>query len=97
MVFVWVIVFLVDHEKGVRDQWGTMVKVGDREGLCRPFARYKTRLFSAQNVMVDGSTGQAFTHEVKRLLDAGVEEAKRSELHAFAVIPKCWVVERSFA
>jgi len=31
------------------------------------------------------------------LLGAKVEVAKRSELHKFVVIPKRWVVERSFA
>ena len=30
-------------------------------------------------------------------LGATVEVVKRSELHTFAVIPKRWVVERSFA
>jgi transposase len=31
------------------------------------------------------------------MLGAAVEVAKRNELHQFAVIPKRWVVERSFA
>ena len=31
------------------------------------------------------------------MLGATVQIAKRSELHKFAVIPKRWVVERSFA
>jgi len=33
----------------------------------------------------------------KDLIGADVEVAKRNELHTFAVIPKRWVVERSFA
>lgn len=31
------------------------------------------------------------------MLGAEVEVVKRSELHQFAVMPKRWVVERSFA
>jgi len=47
---------------------------------------------------VDGGyTREAFADAVKGLLDAGVEVAKRSELHTFAVIPKRWGGERSFA
>ena len=50
------------------------------------------------NILVDGGySGEKFAEEVKELLDAKVEVAKRSELHTFAVIPKRWVVERSFA
>jgi transposase len=33
---------------------------------------------------------------IKNSIGATVEVAKRSELHTFAVIPKRWVVERSF-
>ena len=36
------------------------------------------------------------TLAVKGLIGANVEAAKRSELHTFAVIPKRWIVERSF-
>jgi transposase len=48
--------------------------------------------------MVDGGyTGKAFANTVKALLGASVKVAKRSELHTFKVIPKRWIVERSFA
>ena len=48
--------------------------------------------------MVDGGyTGKPFADATKRILNAEVEVAKRTELHTFAVIPKRWVVERSFA
>lgn len=52
----------------------------------------------AEKVLVDGSyTGETFAKEFKDLLGAEVEVAKRSELHNFVVIPKRWVVERSFS
>ena len=52
-----------------------------------------------QKIRVDGGgyTGKPFADEIKRILKADVDVAKRHELHTFAVIPKRWVVERSFA
>jgi transposase len=43
-----------------------------------------------------GYAGEKFAGSVKELLGAEVEIPKRSELHTFVVIPKRWVVERSF-
>ena len=34
---------------------------------------------------------------MQSLLGASVEVVKRNEMHTFAVLPKRWVVERSFA
>ena len=57
----------------------------------------KKNLSEVVNLMVDGGyTGEKFANSVKELIGASVEVAKRSELHKFAVIPKRWVVERSF-
>ena len=44
-------------------------------------------------------SGIPHTHHFKNvgLLGASVEVVKRSELHTFVVLPKRWVVERSFA
>ena len=44
-----------------------------------------------------GYTGEPFATSVKEILGAEVEIAKRNELHKFEVIPKRWVVERSFS
>ena len=47
--------------------------------------------------LVDGGyTGDGFASEVKELTGAVVEVAKRNELHKFEVIPKRWIVERTF-
>lgn len=76
----------------------TTANVTDREGAVQAFSLHRDKLSDVQNVMVDGSyTGESFANEVKRLLGAGVKVAKRNELHAFTVIPKRWVVERSFS
>jgi transposase len=75
----------------------TTANITDREGALQAFSLHCSRLSEVKKVMVDGGyTGKPFADEVKRILNAEVEVAKRSELHTFAVIPKRWVVERSF-
>ena len=62
--------------------------------------RCKDGLSEVKSVLVDGGyTGEAFAQGVKEVLceTVTVQIAKRSELHKFALIPKRWVVERSFA
>lgn len=44
-----------------------------------------------------GYTGEPFAQGVRVMLGARVEVVKRTELHQFKVMPKRWVVERSFA
>ena len=51
-----------------------------------------------KTALCDGTyEGINFANAIKKLVGANVEVAKRSELHTFAVIPKRWIVERSFA
>ncbi len=57
----------------------------------------KEHLSEVKNLLDGSYTGDPFTTAIKATLGARVEIAKRSELHKFAVIPKSWVVERSFA
>lgn len=67
----------------------------DRAGAIEMFgdAKNKERLQEVKNVLVDGGySGENFANEIKNFLGAGVEVAKRNELHKFAVIPKRWVV-----
>ena len=55
-------------------------------------------LNQVQKVLVDGGcTGKPFATAVQGLLGAAVEVVKRNKLHTFVVLPKRWVVERSFA
>lgn len=62
------------------------------------FELHKYGLSKVLNVLADGGyTGDKFAQETKGILGCGVEIAKRNELHKFVVIPKRWVVERSFA
>ena len=76
----------------------TTADVTDRAGALAMFEQSRADLSRVQNVMVDGGyTGRPFAAEVQNLLGASVEVVKRNELHTFVVLPKRWVVERSFA
>ena len=69
----------------------------DREGAVETASRSKDALSEVKNLLVDGGyTGEKFATQIKDVLNATVEVAKRSELHKFVVLPKRWVVERSF-
>ena len=74
--------------------------VTDRKGALQALRRCKWALERVQSVLGDGGyTGKPFAQAVRETLgqEVKVQIAKRSELHQFAVIPKRWVVERSFA
>ena len=76
----------------------TTADVTDRNGALEIFKSHKKNLSDVVNTLADGGhTGEAFAEAVKEILQCTVEIAKRNELHTFAVIPKRWVVERSFS
>jgi transposase len=76
----------------------TTANVTDREGALLLAKRHKEDLSLVEKMLADGSyTGEQFAKNMKRLIGATVEVVKRNELHTFKVIPKRWVVERSFA
>jgi transposase len=76
----------------------TTANVTDRDGALLMFKAEKENLINVQNVLVDGGyTGEKFALAVNEILGATVEVAKRNELHKFEIIPKRWVVERSFS
>ena len=75
----------------------TTADVTDRAGALQAFEQNRESLSEVKNVLVDGGySGEPFAEAVKTLIGATVEVVKRNELHTFAVIPKRWVVERSF-
>jgi len=76
----------------------TTAEVTDRNGALAAIDRCKPNLERVESVLVDGGySGQPFADGVMQRLKATVQVVKRNELHAFAVLPKRWVVERSFA
>ncbi|MCA0325718.1 MAG: IS5 family transposase [Proteobacteria bacterium] len=78
----------------------TTAEVTDRRGALQALGRCKPGLKRVQSVLCDaGYVGQPFAQGVREILGERVtaQIAKRSELHTFKVMPKRWVVERSFA
>ncbi len=76
----------------------TTANITDRAGAIILVEQDKKALSRVQSVLVDGGyRGKPFAAEMKRIIGARVQVVKRNELHMFAVIPKRWVVERSFA
>ena len=76
----------------------TTANVTDRAGAIEAFNLKQAHLNHVENILVDGGySGVNFATAIDTLLGATVEVAKRNELHKFSVIPKRWVVERSFA
>jgi transposase len=76
----------------------TTANVTDRAGALTMFSLHQADLSQVQKVLVDGGyRGEAFARAMKELVGACVEVTQRHQLHTFAVLPKRWVVERSFA
>ena len=78
----------------------TTAKVTDRKGALQALARCASSLTQVKSVLCDsGYVGQPFAQGVRDTLGqhVTVQIAKRSELHTFKVMPRRWVVERSFA
>lgn len=76
----------------------TTADVNDRNGALLMFLLNEGGLSKVDKVLVDGGyTGERFEEMTFRILGAEGEVVKRNELHKFVVIPKRWIVERSFA
>ena len=76
----------------------TTADVTDRAGALVMFDENRSGRNQVRKVLVDGGyTGKPFATAVQSLLGAAVEVVQRNELHTLVVLPKRWVVERSFA
>ena len=76
----------------------TTANVSDRDGAIEMFSQPDfDKVPTLKKILCDGGyTGEAFATSIKNLTGAEVEIAKRPELHKFVVMPKRWIVERSF-
>lgn len=78
----------------------TAANVNDRNGavdMIDYYYRNTDYLTDVKKVLVDGGyTGENFADAVKKIANAEVEVVKRNELNTFVVLPKRWIVERSF-
>ena len=89
---------VVDTQGSIHAIAFTPADVTERAGALQTIKHSQKNLSSCSRVLVDGSyTAEPFVHEVKTLLGATVQVAKRSELCTFAVMPKRWIVERTLA
>ena len=78
----------------------TTAEVTDRNGALQALERGKPALGQVESLLCDsGYTGEPFAEGVREILGEAitVQIARRSELHTFKVMPKRWIVERSFA
>ena len=76
----------------------TTADVTDRNGAIDMFSMHKDNLSLLLNMLADGGySGEKFAEAVYDILHCPVTIAKRNEMKNFVVIPKRWVVERSFA
>jgi transposase len=73
--------------------------IADRAGTIEMLRPYAPELsLHVVKILGDGGyTGEKFACEVDSLIGAEVEIVRRNESHKFAVLPKRWVVERTFA
>jgi transposase len=75
----------------------TAANVTDRQGVVEMMRQNLMNLSEVRKFIADGSySGEPFAQAVKDMCGAEVEVVKRNEQHGFAVLPKRWVVERSF-
>lgn len=75
----------------------TTANVTDRDGAIQMIALNLGNLSRVEKFLVDGGyTGAPFADAVRKLCGAEVEVVKRDELHKFVVLPKRWLVERTF-
>jgi transposase len=76
----------------------TTANISDIKGGVEMFSVPNLYTFSTiETLLCDGTyEGENFANAINELIGARVEVARRTELHTFAVIPKRWVVERSF-
>ena len=75
----------------------TCANVTDRKGAQEMIALHQEALSSINNFLVDGGySGERFACTIRNIHGATIEVVKRNELHQFKVLPKRWIVERTF-
>lgn len=76
----------------------TRANVTDRQGAIDMIGARKEDISCVLKFLVDGGySGPKFADAIKEIHGASVEVVKRNELHTFKVLPKRWIVERTFS
>lgn len=81
------ILAVVVHSAGIQDRDGARLVLQQLDGR---FTRLKL-------IWADGGYAGQFVGWAKRVCGRVIEVVKRTELHRFVVLPKRWIVERTFA
>lgn len=71
--------------------------IQDRDGARWVLERVDRRFHRLRRIWADGGYAGAFVGWARRRCGRIVEIVKRSDLHRFVVLPKRWIVERTFA
>lgn len=75
----------------------TTANISDKAGAVQMLENNRSALSCVVNILCDGEySGRPFAEAVRKIIGANVQIVKRNELHQFAVLPKRWIVERSF-
>jgi transposase len=76
----------------------TKANVTDRNGAIEMVLFNLDNLVKVQNMLFDsGYSGENFANAIKQIHGSSVEVVKKSDFGEFQVIPKRWIVERTFA
>lgn len=79
------------HSAGIQD------RVGARYLLSKAATNHEYELESLNKVWVDGGYSGKLLDWAKQTIGTVLEVIKRSDQHTFKILPKRWVVERTFA
>jgi putative transposase len=70
--------------------------IQDRDGARCVLERIDGRFQRLRRIWADGGYAGAFVDWARRSMGRIVEIVKRSDIHRFVVLPKRWIVERTF-
>lgn len=71
--------------------------IQDRDGAVDVLTELKRYFQSIIKVFADGGYRGQLIDKIKKQLNIQLEIVKRNELHTFKILPKRWIVERTFA
>ena len=87
---IGLIIALIVHPANVQDRDGGKL-------LIKQLGHYSSRLRRLRRIFADGAYAGRFVGWKRGWTVRYVEIVKRPELHRFVVLPKRWIVERTFA
>ena len=70
--------------------------IQDRNGGYEVLSAMARRFTRLKLIWADGGYAGWFVHETKRVFGRAIQIVKRSDAHKFVVLPKHWIVERTF-